>query len=197
MVPYYFDTIRNWDKEKNKLLQIYGYNLDDDLKGKFEFVYKEGKPFLKVLDNSIKRVTQTAPLSRPTYMQDARVAEEPEVATTEAGTKKLGMVFNFNATTYPYFVIDAIQGESDESNTRLTGKAEKLDLSKYVNTELFSEDDKMLLQQIRKLQAPEVNKYLNRNSPFQRNLGEYYSNGGRRTSRRDKGADHRNICSPK
>jgi non-specific serine/threonine protein kinase len=29
--PYYFDTIRNWDKEKNKLLQIYGYNLLDDL----------------------------------------------------------------------------------------------------------------------------------------------------------------------
>ncbi|MEO6550284.1 MAG: SWIM zinc finger family protein, partial [Ferruginibacter sp.] len=56
--PYYFDTIRNWDKEKNKLLQIYGYNLEDDLKGKFEFIYKEGKPFLKVLDTSIKRVTQ-------------------------------------------------------------------------------------------------------------------------------------------
>ena len=46
------------------------------------------------------------------------------------------------------------------------GKIEKLDLSKYVNTELFSEEDKMLLQQIRKLQASEVNKYLNRNSPF-------------------------------
>jgi len=26
----YFDSIRNWDKEKNKLLQIYGYSLDDD-----------------------------------------------------------------------------------------------------------------------------------------------------------------------
>ena len=32
--PYYFDTIRNWDKEKNKLLQIYGYSLDDDLEWK-------------------------------------------------------------------------------------------------------------------------------------------------------------------
>lgn len=41
----YFDSIRNWDKEKNKLLQIYGYSLNDDLTGKFEFSYKEGKPF--------------------------------------------------------------------------------------------------------------------------------------------------------
>jgi non-specific serine/threonine protein kinase len=53
----YFDSIRNWDKEKNKLLELYGYSLKDDLKGKFEFIYKEGKPFLRVLDTSIKRVT--------------------------------------------------------------------------------------------------------------------------------------------
>ena len=31
--PHYFDSIRNWDKEKNKLLEAYGYSLSDDLKG--------------------------------------------------------------------------------------------------------------------------------------------------------------------
>ena len=164
--PYYFDSIRNWDKEKNKLLQIYGYNLEDDLKGKFEFVYKEGKPFLKVLDTSIKRVTQVVPPPRPSYMQDTRASQEPEVEVTENATKKLGLVFNFNATVYPHFVVDAIQGEADDNNSKLLGKVETLDLTKYVNTELFSEDDKMLLQQIRKIQTSEVNKYLNRNSPF-------------------------------
>jgi non-specific serine/threonine protein kinase len=112
--PYYFDTIRNWDKEKNKLLQIYGYNLDDDLAGKFEFIYKEGKPFLKVLDTSIKRVTQAAPVARPSYFQENRQQPEPEVATTETYTKKLGLVFNFNATTYPHFALDVIQGDADE-----------------------------------------------------------------------------------
>ncbi len=164
--PYYFDTIRNWDKEKNKLLQIYGYSLEDDLKNKFEFVYKEGKPFLKVLDTTIKRVTQVIAPPRPAYMQDTRASQEPEVEVTENATKKLGIVFNFNATVYPYFVVDAIQGEADDNNSKLLGKVEKLDLTKYVNTELFSEDDKMLLQQIRKIQTSEVNKYLNRNSPF-------------------------------
>ena len=61
---YYFESIRNWDKEKNKLLEAYGYSLSDDLKGKFEFTYKEGKPFLRVLDTSIKRVAPVAS-SRP------------------------------------------------------------------------------------------------------------------------------------
>ncbi|MDB5276844.1 MAG: helicase [Ferruginibacter sp.] len=163
--PYYFDTIRNWDKEKNKLLQIYGYSLTDDLAGKFEFVYKDGKPFLKVLDTSIKRVAAVAPVERPSYMHEAPRAQ-PEVATVEVPLKRLGLIFNFNTTAYPYFVVDAVQGDADEDNKKLLGKIEKLDLTKYVNTEIFSEDDKILLQQIRKLQASEVNKYLNRNSPF-------------------------------
>ena len=30
------------------------------LSGKFEFTYKEGKPFLRVLDTSIKRVSPAA-----------------------------------------------------------------------------------------------------------------------------------------
>ena len=65
--PYYFDSIRNWDKEKNKLLEAYGYSLSDNLEGKFEFSYKDGKPFLRVLDTSIKRVAPVSsfPKQRP------------------------------------------------------------------------------------------------------------------------------------
>jgi hypothetical protein len=169
--PYYFDSIRNWDKEKNKLLQIYGYSLEDDLTGKFEFVYKDGKPFLKVLDTTIKRVAPTAPVAKPSYMQGTpAVAKQEQAAVTVSeevvATKKLGVVFNFNHNTYPYFLVDAIQGDYNNTTKKLVGKAEKLDLTKYVNTEYFSEDDKMLLQQVRKLQATEISKYLNRNSPF-------------------------------
>ena len=163
--PFYFDTIRNWDKEKNKLLQIYGYSLDDELDGKFEFTYKEGKPFLKVLDQSIKRV---APGANARSVETFVVPEIPqqEIAIAEQPGKRLGIVFNFNASLYPYFTIDAIQGEADEENKKFLGKTEKIDLAKFVNTELFSEEDKQLLQQIRKLQSAEVNKYLDRNSPF-------------------------------
>ncbi len=162
----YFDSIRNWDKEKNKLLQIYGYSLDDDLAGKFEFSYKDGKPFLKVLDISIKRVAPGTVSARPAeaFVVPDMPAEEVEVE--ERPSKKLGVVFNFNATMYPYFDVDAIQGEANDEQKKYLGKVEKLDLTKFVNTEVFGEDDKQLVQQVRKLQASEINKYLDRNSPF-------------------------------
>ena len=164
--PFYFDTIRNWDKEKNKLLQIYGYSLEDDLAGKFEFTYKEGKPFLKVLDTAIKRVAPGISSNRLAETFVIPELPKPEIELTEQPAKKLGLVFNFNAAIYPYFNIDVVQGESDEDNKKFAGKVEKLDLAKFVNTELFSEEDKQLLQQVRKLQTTEVNKYLDRNSPF-------------------------------
>jgi superfamily II DNA or RNA helicase len=168
--PNYFDTIRNWDKEKNKLLQIYGYSLNEDLTGKFEFTYKDGKPFLKVLDTSIKRVSATASPSE-TYQRTAPAftpIDMPVKAATVAPEKRLrlGLVFNFNAKNYPGFTVDLVQGEPDDDNKKFLGKTEKIDLTKFVETEAFSEDDKLLFQQVRKLQENEINKYLNRNSPF-------------------------------
>lgn len=162
----YFDTIRNWDKEKNKLLQMYGYSLQDDLEGKFEFTYKDGKPYLKLLDTSIKRVTANVTSAKPTEVFIVPNVPNEEIVLAEQPAKKLGLVFNFNASSYPYFIVDAVQGETDEEQQKFIGKVEKLDLAKFVNTEPFSEDDKQLLQQVRKLQSSEINKYLNRNSPF-------------------------------
>jgi hypothetical protein len=78
--PYYFDSIRNWDKEKNKLLEAYGYSLSDNLEGKFEFSYKDGKPFLRVLDVSIKRV---APVSFPKPKPVAEVESVAEIVEKE------------------------------------------------------------------------------------------------------------------
>ncbi|MES2649873.1 MAG: DEAD/DEAH box helicase [Bacteroidota bacterium] len=158
----YFDTIRNYDRDKEKLLGLYGYSLKDDLKGKFEFVYKEGKPFLKVLDPNIKRVaspTQAPP--PPSYMQPAVQVPEPEIIIS----KKLGMVFRENEQAYPFFIIEAVQGDLSADN-KITGKIEKLDLTRFVNLDVFSEEDRQVVQQLRKLTDSEINKFLNRNSPF-------------------------------
>jgi len=164
--PFYFDSIRNWDKEKNKLLQIYGYSLTDDLAGKFEFTYKDGKPFLKVTDTSIKRVAAPSPDYKPAAPFIKVQPVLTETVVEEKSGKKLGLVLNFNTKNYPGFTIEAIQGDADEENTSYTSKAEALDLSKFVNTDIFNEEDKQIFQQVRKLQDSEVNKYLNRNSPF-------------------------------
>ncbi|PZX64465.1 DEAD/DEAH box helicase [Hydrotalea sandarakina] len=175
--PNYFDTIRNWDKEKNKLLSIYGYSLSDDLTDKFEFTYTNGKPFLKVLDPSIKRINTNISTEKQEALnysternsEKVVVAESdiPPITTTiEKAQLKLGTVLIFNQPQYPYLQIEAIQGEIDEHFTKFINKVEKLDLNKFVNTEPFSEDDKILLQQLRKVLPAEVNKYLTRNSPF-------------------------------
>ena len=164
--PHYFDSIRNWDKEKNKLLEAYGYSLNDDLTNKFEFTYKDGKPFLRVLDAGIKRVTPVAIPARQTIVEEPLpvVAEEKEELILSS--HRLGVVFNFNKKTYPYFTIDVVQGEGNDDGDGFTGKVEKVDLSKYIDTSKYSEKDKQSLSILRKLQEPEINKYISRNSPF-------------------------------
>ena len=170
--PTYFDSIRNWDKEKNKLLEAYGYSLKDDLNRKFEFVYKDGKPFLRVLDSSIKRVavsdvTSPQPQARPVIIpQRANAEPEEQVEEIIKPSQRLGIVFNFNKKNYPQFTVDVVIGEPNDENDAFTGKVEKLDISRHVNTDTLSENDKDLLTLLRKLQETEINKYISRNSPF-------------------------------
>ena len=162
---HYFETIRNWDKEKNKLLEAYGYSLQDDLKGKFEFNYKDGKPYLRVLDPSIKRIATPSPLPRPQVEKLVTVEEEEPAPKEPVISKRLGLVFNFNKTAYPFFTTDLVEGEMDE-DANFVGTVEKLDLSKYVNSDAYGDADKNLLFMVRKLQDAEINKYVSRNSPF-------------------------------
>lgn len=166
---YYFDSIRNWDKEKNKLLALYGYSLNDELGGKFEFSYKDGKPFLRVMDNRITRLNA----SEVTYNKPMTESFQP-LMTTEVVTevvkekqgKKLGVVFNFNKKNYPQFTIDVVLGEGKENGKGFVGNVEKLDMSRYVSVDSLSEQDKLQIGLLRKLQELEINKYISRNSPF-------------------------------
>ena len=164
--PNYFDSIRNWDKEKDKLLALYGYSITDDINGKFEFTYKDGKPFLRVLDTSIKRIAPSATQLRPLPIVLPAIAETAEEEQPVKPQYKLGIVISYNPHQYPYIQVDAVQGEANDAGDAYTGKTEKLDLARFVNTEVFDDEDKMLVQQVRKLLPGEVSRYLNRNSPF-------------------------------
>ena len=167
--PNYFDSIRNWDKEKNKLLEAYGYSLHDDLKGKFEFVYKEGKPFLRVLDPGIKRVAPSVLPEKTVFIPiKEKETESPEILQEELArpSQRLGIVFNFSKKNYPRFTMDVVIGEPNENSNAFAGKVEKMDISRYVNTDTLSEEDKNMLVSLRKLQESEINKYISRNSPF-------------------------------
>lgn len=155
----YFDQIRNWDKEKNKLLETYGYNLEDDLEGKFEFIYKEGKPFLKVLDTSIRKATAG-------YSEAISNVDTDTLIPRKSLTKKVALVFNANQNSFPYLTWDLVSGRYNEDENIFVTLPEKIDLAKFVDLNPYSENDKLLIQTVRKLQPYEINKYLNRNSPF-------------------------------
>jgi SNF2 family DNA or RNA helicase len=169
----YFDSIRNWDNDKNKLLALYGYSLSDDIKGKFDFTYKDGKPFLRVLDISIKRVLQapnaglkqSSVIIEKPFLEDIKEVEKTTVIL-DSNEKKLGVIFNFNEKKYPFFSIDTLEGIATGNKLKLLPNITILDLTKYVDVEKYEPEDVNILQQVRKLQSAEITKFLTRNSPF-------------------------------
>lgn len=166
----YFDSIKNWDRQKNKLLERYGYSLEDNWEEKFEFIYKDGKPFLRVLDKSTAPAEQIKQTASAPILADVRAdfSPEPEMVSVsvERSEKQVALVLNANEKSYPYIGFDLIEGHFDEEGRRFTGRIEQLDPSKYINMEPYSEESRELITLARKVQSFEVNKYLNRNSPF-------------------------------
>ena len=155
--PQYFQAMQNWDVQKNKLLEQYGYSLDHDLKGKFMFQYENGKPFLRVLDPTIKKVNVVA---KPTR---AEVVEIPMVLNEQ---KRLGFVLDTAFAKFPYIDLLLIAGTTDESEEKLVGKIEKLELQQYINPLRFRENERDMLPVARKFISEELVKYLRKNLPF-------------------------------
>lgn len=165
--PYYFDSILNRDRQKNKLLERYGYQLTDDLTGKFEFVQKDGKLILRVLDPSLTKVNQPAkpvsavPVSNSTT--DTLPAPPKPVATEKTATRKAPyLLMDTREPLFPYlrFGIVMLSGKTG------SGSIDTLDLGRFIYIDNLQEDEKHLLQAVKKIQEPEIKKYLNRNSPF-------------------------------
>ncbi|MCO6497227.1 MAG: DEAD/DEAH box helicase [Chitinophagaceae bacterium] len=164
----YFDSIKNWDRQKEKLLEGYGYSLADDLEGKFEFTYRDGKPFLKVLDASLKRISAPRintpePANGTAVLQEEAVKDEDTEVKTESA---VAVVLNANEKHYPFLSFDIILMDYDSENDTIVGKAEKIEPAKAMNFSSISENSYQIIQLVKKLQQSEINKYLNRNSPF-------------------------------
>lgn len=172
----YFDTIRNLDKEKNKLLALYGYSLSDDLTGKFEFTYNQGKPFLRLLDPTIRRIAQ---VPSGNVAADEIATEQPAdrkvaamtaiaspIAAATAEQQQLGVVIAFDKEQFQPIQFIGIAGDTDEEKTRYISKVTRLDVTRYVNAEQLSDTDKLTLELLRKLQPGEVSKFIDKNSPF-------------------------------
>jgi len=170
--PQYFQSMRDWDIQKNKLLGLYGYSLNDDLTGKFTFTYENGKPFLRVLDPTIKKI---APVEKPKPVY-AAAAKETAVATEAPvvdDAKRLGVVIDTQVSWYPFVNIQLVAGETDDEHKKFLNGVERLELQQYVNPLRFKIEDRELLPVVRKFTPEETLKYLKKNLPFGDFLDDY------------------------
>lgn len=162
---HYFSTLRNWDTQKNKLLSLYGYTLKDNLTGKFEFAYHEGKPFLRVLDSSIKKIA--LPTSS---LVTSKAAAEEEVPISIH--KKLGVVIRHKSEYYPFTAFELITGVPNKDNSAFEGTIEKLETNQYISPNGLDERNKILITALRKQSPDELFKSIKRDSPF----GDFWDN---------------------
>ena len=159
----YFSTLRNWDTQKNKLLALYGYSLSDDLSGKFEFAYHEGKPFLRVLDKTIKKIDfQNLGTAKPKEEKK----ESAKMAHLHEEHKKLGVLVSNHSDYFPYTSFEMIAGVPDSASEKYKSSVEKINLHQYIDPNFLDEREKILITALRKQSSDELLKWLKKNSPF-------------------------------
>lgn len=163
----YFSSLRNWDTQKNKLLALYGYSLDDDLSGKFEFAYHEGKPFLRVLDKTIKKIDLNIygkPVTPPAAKEKVEIYKAKDATASER--RKLGVLIHKHTDYFPYTAFDLIAGTPNEAADAFEGKVEPVALLQYFDPLYLDDREKILITAMRKQSSDELVKWLKKNSPF-------------------------------
>ena len=161
----YFQTLQDWDIQKNKLLSLYGYSLDDDLEGKFTFTYENGKPFLRVLDPTIKKVNAPMPQARPAAKVEQKDTEIIAPPIPEE-MLHLGIVLETGVSWYPFVNVSLISGLASEDGTSFLNGIEVLELQQYINALKYKTDERELIPAVRKFHPVELMKYLKKSLPF-------------------------------
>ncbi len=124
-----FDLMRNWNVIKNKLLAPYGYTLEDDLEGKFDFKLQGEKMSLIVLDNSLVKLSELKSLGRK-YKKKSFKEKTVNIGSrskvnfnAKIEQRHVAYVFKFleNNDALPGFQIIPITGIIDEEKKLLVG----------------------------------------------------------------------------
>ncbi len=160
----HFNSMQNWDVQKNKLLEQYGYSLSDDLTDKFTFTYENNKPFLRVLDPSIRKIEGKAP---------AKETPKVEAVVAPVEEKRLGIVIDTTLTTFPYIDVLLVAGKADEEGRKFIDNISKLELNQYINPTWYRQEERDMLPVVRKFQKDELLKFLKKNLPFGDFLHDY------------------------
>lgn len=157
----YFSTLRNWDTQKNKLLSLYGFTVNDDLTGKFEFSYHEGKPFLRVLDSTIKKVA----INFDEIAKNEKIQSQ-NAAAAKILYKQIGILIAQDSEYFPFTSFDLIAGEVADDASGFESNLERMPSTQYFPQNQLRDRDKVVIAALRKQQPDELIKYIKRNTPF-------------------------------
>ncbi|MBS1644207.1 MAG: SNF2 helicase associated domain-containing protein [Bacteroidetes bacterium] len=163
--PAFFRSLQNWDAQKDKLLQLYGYSLKDDLSGKFEFSYHEGRPTLKVLDSSIKKVERLEQEIATTAVLLKKEVEQ-DTSPVKKVIQRIGIVLNTHSPLFPEADWSLIIGNVSDTPHELEKPMRNLDLAQYIAPTDFATLDRDLLPEFRKLRPEEVIRQIRKDLPF-------------------------------
>lgn len=165
----HFQTMRNWDVQKNLLLRQYGYSLNDDLTGKFDFVYQNGKPFLRVLDSSIKKkeglvatITEDSPKAAPA--KELSEIPPPPLAQT-VDNREMGLVLQRGLPDFPFVEFILITGKPSETAHQFLPGIERL-ASTATPPEFATTPPEGIITQTRQLLPHLLANYIRRTLPF-------------------------------
>ncbi|MEO6832354.1 MAG: SWIM zinc finger family protein, partial [Chitinophagaceae bacterium] len=161
----FFRTLQNWDAQKEKLLGLYGYSLKDDLTGKFDFSYHEGKPTLMVLDPTIKKIDRPAPEPIPIVVHTPQ-SEVTKPTSIKELPYRIGIVLGRNSPLFPTVNWSAIAGKAGSAPHTLADPLISLNLSQYIDITEFAAQDRELLPELRKLRPDDVIRQLKKQLPF-------------------------------
>ncbi len=165
----YFDTIKDPNKLRNKLLARYGYSMDTpDWESKFEFKEENGRTFLKVLDPSLKPINNNS--FAPSAVAHAAVKKKKvDKFKKRSGNFGLGVLFT-ELDQYPYFGISLISGDMDEKRERFVDQLDYLDIhnKSFLHT-YTKEEEKKLIKLSKKLTENSLVNYISKSA----NLGDF------------------------
>ncbi len=163
----YFDTIKDPNKLKNKLLARYGYSLEsEDWESKFEFTEIEGRTFLKVLDPTLKPVSNNV-FAQPKSTVAHAAVRKKKVDKFKKRSENFGLGVLFIETdVYPYYSITLISGEMDKDRTRFVDQVDYLDLGNKSFLHSYTLDsEKELIKKTQRLTDNNIISFVKKNTP--------------------------------
>lgn len=157
----YFASLRNWDNEKNKLLALYGYSLEDDLRGKFEFAILDGRLSLRVLNPSIKK------LSDPSHPENKKAQEDAQNALNDNETFFIHITKDGKNYPFTQFRIATAIINSEQLPIKIQYSSSQA----ISNLLMVSDEVKNVAAHLSKFPKEELLKALRRDMPFGDMLG--------------------------